>query len=732
VLDKRDVVAASTTAPHGTIPFQGDDLEDELHLQDDMPSPETVPLLHAPHRSDTIVSSAHDRKNSQICATHLDEDEALRLAHESVVRDEEGAPYPLSTPTTKLAKLGTGVSLYFFFVYYAGLALGVMSLITLPVMISNFNGIYAFDPTEQIHFPNNLIVATSLGNRPPHQPVHLHSIMDFLCTLAFLGFLVYYRRRQLLARKEVETKVITAADYTVHAKGLPEDASKEEIQEHFSKFGEIEQVLVSYHGYKDRSRLLEQRAKAEEDVEQFTLQIASPVETPGAQDGLAAAQRLVDKTTGELLKLQRTHARNPRCCGHAFVTFKLWSAAHKCRDVYKVNRSWFLSALTKEAPALFRGALQIKVKMAPQPSDIMWENLEVSSSSRALRLWATSLFSLVLLLLATSCIAGVNGKHFFLPIKPLPFVFVGLISIVSIVIIIISNVTMFVTLPILTTFEAHSTKSTIEVHIMLRLWFFQVLNTLMGAFMFWDASHNTEGKTNWAHWFSDGGTMLMGVIIGDAVLMNVVELYRPFDVILPRKMGGPKCITQKQLNRVYEAPELSLGMRYQMIMKHFTLALALGSALPLSYWLITLLCAATFWIDKYNVLRLYKKPAHTNEDVANVATVYVAPLSLLLHLCLASYFYTVVVLCPYELVCAPSSELMVTYILMCSAAAIVVLVWHPLLYREPTDVQYHEVRSKEVLYSYVEGIERYQPPNDWQEDAWDGAGAGGEIGISVF
>ena len=47
--------------------------------------------------------------------------------------------------------------------------------------------------------------------------------------------------------------------------------------------------------------------------------------------------------------------------------------------------------------------------------------------------------------------------------------------------------------------------------------------------------------------------------------------------------------------------------------------------------------------DKYNVLRVYKKPAHTNEDVANVATVYVAPVSLLLHLCLASYFYTVVV-----------------------------------------------------------------------------------------
>lgn len=46
---------------------------------------------------------------------------------------------------------------------------------------------------------------------------------------------------------------------------------------------------------------------------------------------------------------------------------------------------------------------------------------------------------------------------------------------------------MFVTLPILVSLEAHTTKSTIEVHVMLRLWLFQVLNTLMGAFMFWDA-----------------------------------------------------------------------------------------------------------------------------------------------------------------------------------------------------------------------------------------------------
>ena len=258
--------------------------------------------------------------------------------------------------------------------------------------------------------------------------------MDFLCTLAFLGFLVFYRRRQLLARKEVETKVITSADYAVHVTGLPEDATKQEITEHFSRFGEVEDVVVCYHGYLRRSRLLSQRAKAEEDVEQLNLQISSQADTPGAQESLAEANKVIDHTTGELLKLQRLHARTPRCCGHAFVVFTLWSSAHKCRDSYKVNRTWCFGfgGSSGQPAAAFRGSVSIKVKLAPQPSDIMWENLEVSSRMRAARLWATSLFSLVLLVLATSCIAGVNGKHFFLPIKPLPFVFVGLINLVSI------------------------------------------------------------------------------------------------------------------------------------------------------------------------------------------------------------------------------------------------------------------------------------------------------------
>eukprot|EP00961_Rhodomonas_salina_P116051 1561774-Rhodomonas_salina.4 len=61
----------------------------------------------------------------------------------------------------------------------------------------------------------------------------------------------------------------------------------------------------------------------------------------------------------------------------------------------------------------------------------------------------------------------------------------------------------------------------------------QVLNTMLAAFMFWDASRNKMGQTNWGHWFADGGFLVLNVIFGDATLMNVIEFFRPFDVRPP-------------------------------------------------------------------------------------------------------------------------------------------------------------------------------------------------------
>jgi hypothetical protein len=56
-------------------------------------------------------------------------------------------------------------------------------------------------------------------------------------------------------------------------------------------------------------------------------------------------------------------------------------------------------------------------------------------------------------------------------------------------------------------------------------------------------------------------------------------------------------------------------MRFQLVLKHLFLALCFGSAMPLNYLLMLPIAAGTFWIDKYNVLRLYRRPARVNDEV---------------------------------------------------------------------------------------------------------------------
>jgi hypothetical protein len=78
-----------------------------------------------------------------------------------------------------------------------------------------------------------------------------------------------------------------------------------------------------------------------------------------------------------------------------------------------------------------------------------------------------------------------------------------------------------------------------------------VFNTVVACLILWDATQNSAGKADWPHWFADGGYFLFSVMIGDALLMNAIEYFRPFDMLIPRYITGPKVVTQQRLNRLY-------------------------------------------------------------------------------------------------------------------------------------------------------------------------------------
>jgi hypothetical protein len=204
-------------------------------------------------------------------------------------------------------------------------------------------------------------------------------------------------------------------------------------------------------------------------------------------------------------------------------------------------------------------------------------------------------------MIATALIAAVNGKHFLFPVSRAPILEVVGLNTISVFVILGANVFLFIFIPRLSAFERHQNKSQLEETIMLRLYFFQVFNTVVASLILWDATQNSAGKADWPHWFADGGYFLFSVMIGDALLMNAIEYFRPFDMLIPRYIRGPKVVTQQRLNRLYSLPSFSLGMRFQFVLKSATIALLFGSALPILYFVSAATLLLTYAIDKYLV-----------------------------------------------------------------------------------------------------------------------------------
>ena len=262
---------------------------------------------------------------------------------------------------------------------------------------------FAAPARMQIPFPRNILVASSLGNHPSNKSLILPATMDFLGSLGFLGFLIYLRRFQIFVKKEIETKHITAADYTLHVRNLPREALCEgDVEEYFSLYGEVACVTICHKGYAERARLIALRESAAQDMEEFRVQSEAPHRFPRAATWLAAATRAYERRCEDLLSFQRQG--QPVCCGHAFVTFSLESDMQRCLRELSGKRHFFGALLApfigpikragradpdrtppplvrqgafRAGPPDFRGR-RLRVARAPQASDIIWENLEVS------------------------------------------------------------------------------------------------------------------------------------------------------------------------------------------------------------------------------------------------------------------------------------------------------------------------------------------------------------------
>ena len=454
----------------------------------------------------------------------------------------------------------------------------------------------------------------------------------------------------------------TPADLTLCVSGLPEGLTDPSpLEELCGEFGTVTHATVALPVREVLLRMDERRALVE-TVQTARIQLfvqgrrPRPTSTYSRRNSNAwdrramlrsrverAQQRLADHDSASH-DLARQVREAKAGTGVAFVTF---ASAEQAKDALAaINRR----EEAQEAQEVQGGALcgcHLSACRAPEPADVIWENLQVSGAERSRRSLVALGVTLAIACFGTAIIASicyVNGEQLLMVMLSLPDGLGGIVlgflfNLAMTLPVVVGYVSLFITVPILASkYERYTTFAEKERHVMLRLTFFQVFNLVVAAAAF---LIDPDVRADARKWYSLGGALIANFMFGDFILIQVLLDWVRVDTVINRNCIAPRAATQLQMDRLYTADAgLYLAYRLQLAGKFVIICGMFGSAIPLLY----LIAAGYFWlagwVDRYNLLRRLAPPPVTGTELVASVALGVVPIAVCLHVGMALVFFS--------------------------------------------------------------------------------------------
>ncbi|KAL9648119.1 hypothetical protein ABK040_007484 [Willaertia magna] len=104
-------------------------------------------------------------------------------------------------------------------------------------------------------------------------------------------------------------------------------------------------------------------------------------------------------------------------------------------------------------------------------------------------------------------------------------------------------------------------------------------------------------------------------IIGIGILRNIfTEFLKPFVFSCCKRKAERNAIDQEELDDIYRAPHYPFSQRYGSQIRHIAIAILFSAELPFVVFVVCIALFISYFIDKYNILRVYRKAHKENKD----------------------------------------------------------------------------------------------------------------------
>ena len=553
-----------------------------------------------------------------------------RLALPGELRSKDGEPAelykPISATSEEIAEFGIGITLYFQSLKFFCVVLIICAAIVVPAQEENEK--FNCDDVQ------NSLVGSVYCATADDLKVGVQGACDIAVTCLF-GVAVFFSKFyfERLANSQDEN-ALTTHDYSVVITNPPVEISDpDEYCKHFSQFGDV--VLVSI--IKNNGDLLELIRKKKFCEQSLNKQRA--VKTIKEAHGEQYFNRsdlkwwetvIVHKETVASLELEleSLNAQIEAAMNkdyhpwRVYITFNhefqmrraLAETDISTYEIAKMNRSGLPPPSGKEK-AVFKENV-LNVNNAHEPDEILYENSNATYFERVLSLIKSYVICGAFIVIVYFIQLGFNES------KGAKNVVAAFISLTNGAIPILVKV-------VTEKYEIHLNKSEAQLSAMLKLTVVRCFNS--GILIYLSVPYGDR-------FGQDALSQIQGILIADAISTPILRL---LDIpgLINRYYSAPKAVTQEEMNILWSAQDWSLAERYTDTLKTIFVGLMYAVLLPSGLYITAIAMFTTFWVDKYSLCRIWKRPPSLDRSLSALSRFFMM-CALWMHVFFARIFFS--------------------------------------------------------------------------------------------
>lgn len=482
--------------------------------------------------------------------------------------------------------------------------------------------LYVFDKRCEPTWWTRISLVSKSETDPYETDQEVTNLITVVFCIIFLQICRFYQRKEAF---KCDVKLVTVSDYSIEVTGFPVETKLSEIRDFFLGLESLINMnlhIIDINRSFFISDFVESTRKMEDLIRQKTSlelhislsenELLEKKKFEAYRKKLLQVEAQIEILYEQLKEEKKLFKEKCRFTGTVFITFETPEEARTVKRLFEISfwntiLIYLKKSVNMENKLLFKDCF-LHIRRAPEPDDVLWENLGVSWEVKLKKRLITTLATLAILCMSFCLILLISYFQFFIQknnlAQGLELMFVNSFGATLIVFV---NYTLNFSIEKFTRSEKHSTLTNYNSALTEKKIVAVFFNTAIIYILISVYFLNFAGKNGLVE-------NLKYIYLSNMIITIILQFFDPFYLLrlwnrrnlekAPEKSG----YTQSEANALYEGPTQNIPFLFSSVVNMILFTSFYGSLVPFGAILGMITLVSWYWTYKYLLLRRSSVP----------------------------------------------------------------------------------------------------------------------------